>query len=238
MQSENRIQRPALAIKLWKYIFLACFWLFAIYWGILTYDIIIEGIIRSPNQLIEGIENRIWHLSSEVAFSTNHDRLLMELSKGYLMYAAVSYLTLFFSFFGLLWKWQKKGISIAKQDKAATNRPGQRTLKWFLYACFFAVTLVWCFYTFRLVDNITKSKYGIENIIRQEAPSLVPKGQPLFVNSEIRGMTFDHAARLISVVYLKYIVLIYLEALLIFLALTTQRNFGKRQSEAEAENRS
>lgn len=231
MQTENRKRQPSLVIKTLKYIFLACFWLVTIYWGILTYDIIVEGVLISPKLLIEGIESRIWHLSSEVAFSTNHDRLLLELSKGYLLYIAVSYLAFFFSFLGLLKKRKKKDLSIVNQDKAAMNRPSQKTLKWLLNFCFFAVTIVWCFYTLRLVNNLTNSKYGVESVIRQEVDTVFSKEQPLFVNSEIKGLTFERAARLISIVYLRYIGLIYLEAIFIFLFFAFNPYSKERQKE-------
>jgi hypothetical protein len=246
MKKEEGHQLHALLRRLVKYFLLACFWLVTIYWGILTYNIILEGLI-SPPFFIEGIAGQIWHLASEVDFSVNHNRLLEELAYGYLLYIAVSYLGLFSNLIMLCWKLKKSSkITVAvnktgirekivevlnKKIKPETMKSLQGALRWCLYGCFLAVTIVWCFYTIRHVSHLTESKYGVESIIRQEAPSAISKEQPLFVDSEIKGMTFDHAARLISIVYLKYIGLIYFEAIFIFLFVAFKRHSKEHQKE-------
>lgn len=216
-------KKPGLLLKITKFFLCSLHWLVTVYWLICTYSLIIKAIISRP-YFIEGIIRQIEHVAISNIFLYPNDRLALEqISSLLLLYVVCSWYVLASNLLLLFWKWKKTQGTTSERRKLQLNRSIHNILRWGIVACFFAVTLVWCFHTVKLVSHLTKSRYGVESIIRQESPVAISKEQPLFVNSEIKGITFDDAARAISIFYLKYIGLLYLESIFIFLVLVLIR---------------
>lgn len=215
MQVEDKIKLLEVLSKSLRFIFFICFLLLVVYWGVLTEVLFFSSIFFPSHSLIGGIEARIWHVFSDISYSANQNRMLMDLSMGYLTYILVLLTIFFISFLYFLWKRKKKDKSEKRQEKIYANK-FNKIVKLFIYACIFTLTIFWCFYTIKLLSHLIHSSFGIESIIKNEASLNISNEQPLFVNNEIQGITFDEAARVISIFYLKYIGLLYLEGMSLF----------------------
>ena len=198
-----------------------------------------RGLFHRP-YLVEGIIQQILHVTDHtLLFSTFSEEIALEkLPSVFLTYVVISVLALGSTIFVIFIKKLKKNqASFSLRKSLNEKRTKRKLLNYFIFSLFLFVTLIFCFYTVNLIKHLSKSKYGAESIIRQETHLTISEEQPLFVNGEIKGISFDDGVRAISIFYLKYIGLIYLEAIFVFLflAIIMQR---KREIEDAGKNTS
>ncbi len=224
------------------------YFLVLVYWIIMTYSLFVKGLLTTP-YCIEGIIQQIIHVSSQDIFLLSTDKLRLEqISKQLLFYIIFFFIILLTTFFSM-YKWGQNSagliffgsqIVMKKKKQLPNNYRYEKSVlrkiyRSIFYLLFVVFTIFFCVFSFKLTADIAASKYGVENIIRRDLTLSISKEQPLFINGEIQGITFDEASKAISIYYLKYIGLLYLEAILIFVFLFLFKG-KKERLEVDSDN--